>query len=127
MAIVLELLSWVCIPVGAVLLLVAVAIGVAGGRRQQIEGRLVRIDEYGLLEWHEDDGLQRSRTATPHEMSRIGDAASFALFLDQRTGDVRLQKSGDGEKLIWLVAMLLLGIGIVCAILSTVLGAAGID
>lgn len=127
MAIVLELLSWVCIPVGVVLLLVAVAIGVAGGRRHQIDGRLVRVDEYGLLEWHEEDGLLRSRAATEHEMSRIGDADSVLLYLDPRSGDVRLQKTGDGERLIWLVAMLLLGIGVVCAILSTVLGAAGID
>ena len=116
-----ELLTWVGISVGLVLLFASLVTRAVSGRWIETDAVLVEGTDEASVRWMSDDGLHL-QPITSHERSEFATSEGLRIFYQRRDPSrMRLEATGHGERVLRLLGLLLFGMGAVAFIVSMVL------
>jgi hypothetical protein len=115
-----EVFTWVGLVLGAVCLLALLIMRTFGGRWVEADALAVTESGETRLRWMSLHGLHE-RSLDPED-HRFADAAAVRLYYSQRNPSrIRFEPVGHGERTMWLLAWLLLGLGVLALVVSIVL------
>jgi hypothetical protein len=115
-----EVFTWVGLGLGAVCLLVLLLVRTFGGRWIEADGLAVTESGETRLRWMSLQGLHE-RLLDPAD-HHVTDPAAIRLFYSQRNPSrIRFDAVGHGERTMRLLTWLLLGLGLLALVVSTIL------
>ncbi|MET0590242.1 MAG: hypothetical protein ABWZ77_03615 [Naasia sp.] len=120
-ALVLEVLSLVTIPLGLLVLAVALVLLLAE-RRWIATTAYLEEGPPQSLHWISEDGEVGSRKLTPGDplSPKKGDQRTV-FYSEDDPAEIRVHRRGDPVRALRLTGLLVLGFGIICAVVSTAL------
>lgn len=116
-----ELLTWVGISLGLMLLLASLVVRAASGRWIETDAILVDGADEASVRWMSADGLHL-HPITNAERSDFASPDGVRIFYQKRDPDrMRLEAMGHGERVLRLLGLLLFGLGILAFVVSMAL------
>lgn len=116
-----ELLTWVGISLGLLLLLASLVVRAVSGRWIETDAILVDGAEEASVRWMSADGLHL-QPITSAERSDFAGPDGVRIYYQKRDPDrMRLEAMGHGERVLRLLGLLLFGLGILAFIVSIAL------
>ncbi len=116
-----ELLTWVGISLGLLLLLASLVVRAVSGRWIETDAILVDGADEASVRWMSADGLHLQHI-TSAERSDFAGPDGVRIFYQKRDPDrMRLEAMGHGERVLRLLGLLLFGLGILAFIVSMAL------
>jgi hypothetical protein len=115
-----EVFTWVGLVLGGVCLLVVLVMRTVAGHWVEAHGLAVTESGETRLRWMSLHGLHE-QLLDPDD-HHFADPAAIRLYYSQRDPSrIRFEPVGHGERTMWLLARLLLGLGLVATAVSIVL------
>ncbi len=116
-----ELLTWVGLSLGLVLLIASLITRAVSGRWVETDAVLVENKDEASVRWMSEDGLHLHPLTTA-ERSDLPASDGLRVFYQRRDPDrMRLEASGHGERVLRLLGLLLFGLGLMAFVVSIVL------
>lgn len=116
-----ELLTWVGISLGLLLLLASLVTRAISGRWIETDAILVDGVDETSVRWMSADGLHL-QPLTNAERSDLAASDGLRIFYQKRDPDrMRLEAMGHGERVLRLLGLLLFGLGMLAFIVSMAL------
>jgi len=116
-----ELLTWVGISLGLLLLLASLVVRAVSGRWIETDAVLVDGADETSVRWMSADGLHL-QPITSAERSDFASPDGVRIFYQKRDPDrMRLEAMGHGQRVLRLLGLLLFGLGILAFIVSIAL------
>ena len=116
-----ELLTWVGISVGLLLLVASLLARAVSGRWVETDAVLVDGADETSVRWMSEEGLHL-QTLTTQERSDLPESEGLRIFYQRRDPRrMRLEATGHGERVLRLLGLLLFGLGILAFVLSIAL------
>ena len=116
-----ELFTWVGLVLGAICL--SIVFIIRASRAHWIETDAVIVEGAGSIQlrWMTIDGQLMIRELDSYERDAISDPDSLTIHYNRRSPSrARFEVVGHGEKVLWIIGLILFGLGIVAAIVGLI-------
>ncbi|AWB89178.1 hypothetical protein DF220_01335 [Salinibacterium hongtaonis] len=113
----LELFSWIGIPLGITFLLVALLVRGVSGRWEETTAVIVRESAPLEARWMAHDGSIHSRVLEDHELEHAADEDALTIYMNpSRPERMRLRRHGGGEQTLWVLTAIFGGVGVLASV-----------
>lgn len=113
----LELFSWIGIPLGITFLLLALLARAFSSRWEETTAVVLRDSAPAEARWMAHDGSIFSRPLEAHEREHVTEDDALTIFMNpSRPERMRLRRRGGGEQTLMVLALIFGGVGVLASI-----------